>query len=259
MKPLTRTRSALTICALALLIAGCDRTPQVVPLPYPPGSAPGAKSPVSLRTYSVPAGQRPAAYDALRALLTAGDKIGSVRMGPSGTLMVLTTGAIHEGVASFVAELQKAPPAAAPEAKNVVGRYWFVEGRLGEGEDDPALAPIAQTLKAIEQRQGPMIFSLVEQVQVRSSAGDRGSAIGRAARVMQSLVALPGGALKGRLELSLNDQRAETKTEINVRYDQDLVLGQAGLGSRQLITADGAPTSARDGLLLYIARFSTEP
>ncbi len=47
--------------------------------------------------------------------------------------------------------------------------FWTIDAQPGAGSDDPALAPLADTLKALHAAMGPQHFSLVEAVSEQSS------------------------------------------------------------------------------------------
>lgn len=249
----------VTLFALLALTA-CERAPQVITLASPEAPAEAAPNPMQLKTYKVPEAHLDRTHQALRKLLapTKESIMGQVRIGPGGSLMVLTTEALHGGIERFIQEIEEAPVVQDLDDRNIHGRYWFVIGRPGEGEDDAALAPIASTLQGIERAQGvPMTFSLMEHIQIQSGAGgSTAEAEGRRVQVVQSVFNTPNGALRGRIKLHVSQTPGEVQTEINIRPGQDLVLGQAGYGEfRRHGRPDEAALQPTDEVLLYVTRF----
>jgi hypothetical protein len=215
-----------------------------------------------MKVYAVPAGYQAMLAEELQRLLIVGDRpLGKVRQMPGDQMMVLAPESIHGGVVTLLDALQKAPPPAAQD-QDIESRYWFVLAQPGEGADGAGLEAISATLAQVEAKQGPMTFTLMDQLIMRGSDGRESQSQSRYARVVQRL--FPGSAQQtlGNLSITVHN-RSLIETEVHIRAGQTLVLGQVGYEDPDaprrdiVLRADGQtpPTPPPSQALLVIARF----
>src|SRR5690606_15753899 len=124
-----------------------------------------------MRTYSVPVEHQKTIEfvlgQAVSVALGRWDQrsVGVLSPGP-GQILVTAPAHIHEDIVRLLAEF-------APVATlNLKTEYWIVRGQDGEAST-PAqnLSAISEVLDTIIAAQGPMTFSLIENVEIQSSAG----------------------------------------------------------------------------------------
>jgi hypothetical protein len=214
--------------------------------------------------YAIPVGYEAMLADELQRLLLLGDRpLGKVRQLPNNQLLVLAPEPVHAGVASLLETLQGAPPPATQtQHLDFESRYWFVIATPGDAPDGPGLTPLQDVLSLIEAKQGPLSFTLLDQLAIRGSDSRESQAQSRFARVTQRLFPAQSQDLLGNLSISVHG-RPLLDTEIRIRDGQTLVLGQVGYEDPTLpaqpLRLEGAPAPQPAPLLLVISRFDPQP
>jgi hypothetical protein len=214
-----------------------------------PGSTDEAEA-VELRVYSVPQAYHNDIRSTLRYALSGkrGDDsllVGRVTSGPNDTLVVTAPPKIHKGIEAFLDELAGMESPAAPPSP-ISMTYWFIVGRpvdpaaladrsgrqyLTTGKQ--SLANLAPALTQIASVQGPTEFRLLEQIQITSIGHDRTEARGKMAMVEQQATRTEHDNIVGEIMLTF-EGRNQMRTQVMLKPDQLLVLGQAGFDARQL-------------------------
>lgn len=262
---------------------------QVITVEAVPGAGGGIASvsasaqPMVLRTYRLPEAQAQRAAAALRSVLegsaVGGDgqpQVGRVSLTAGGQLVVLAPESLHEGVEALVAELL-ANPTGTTVPPTLAMTYWLVAATPGGAGAalDPALAPIAETLRMLAEGQGtPVGFELLEKVTLVSDEGEQATAGGREALIEQSVwrrsddtqAEIRIGMLRGpRLETRVRVHDGQTlvlgqvglEVRAPVSQPQPAATGAAAMGDPSAVTvpsAQVAPSGRRSGTLFYIVQ-----
>jgi hypothetical protein len=230
-----------------------------------------AKSPtdeaeaVELRVYKVPQEYHNDLTSSLRYALSgsSGDNSkleGRVASGPNGTLVITAPPKIHKGVQDFLEDLEGMEKPAAPPSP-VSMTYSFIAGRTIERA---ALSPdrsyriagerkmekLAPALKRISIAQGPMEFSLLEQIQLTSIGHDRAENRGRLASAAQRATMVAQDGIVAEVALSFGDHN-HLRSQIMLEPEQILVIGQTGFANPQL-EPFGRGESSKGAMLYYV-------
>jgi len=210
---------------------------------------------VELRTYQVPEGHKDELRAQLRYVLRSNtdQPIGSVSSDTGNRLIVVAPPGIHEGLAEFVSQIEELGPAEAPSQVRLT--YWLVLGRSAPADpgrpfevSGPAgMKEIEPVLAGIATAQGPTEFRLLERMQLASSGQDWARTRGRVAGIGQR-AAVSGDVVVAEVDVSLG--RQQLQTEVVLRRDQHLVLGQAGAEDETVREAFGQ--GATDVTLYYV-------
>lgn len=242
--------------------------PPQPPQPSAASEGMGAMGGAVLKVYDVPKGYQTMLAEELQRLLIVGDKpVGKVRQMPGDQLMVLAPEPVHGGVVTLLEALRKAPAPPTPaQNQDIESRYWFVLATPGNTPDSEGLSPIQDALGHIEAKQGPMSFTLLDQLTVRGSDGRESHIESRHASISQRLFPGSGQQTLGNLTVEVHN-RSLLNTEIHIRDGQTLVLGQVGYEdpaaartNAHALQVDGQPTPPQPTQTLFVvARFEQLP
>ena len=222
MRPTRPTRPTIVLLLTALSTLACrsERSPA------PPAAEPRGPEMV-LRTYPVPSGtgqEIRSILDNVFAGLEKDKLLARASLSPDGRLVVVGPPGIQDGVKSFLDEVGKAPPPAAPPTVEIT--YWLVAGRRTQKyAAGPGLKDVEKVLAAVADADGPMEFTLVERLRLTSLSSERGFAQGQTAEVSQQAT-VTGGTLVA--DLSVTAKPAIIQTRVQLTPGQTLVLGEAG-------------------------------
>ncbi|UCF68208.1 MAG: hypothetical protein JSV80_02585 [Acidobacteriota bacterium] len=221
---------------------------------------------LELRSYSVPDG-----FDVqqLREYLQSSLSRGETRMGtvvayPDGRLVVTAPPGVHRGVEQLMRDLKKTGPRASePVASMVAVRYWAVIARpaavgtrqtINFAPDSPyASEPLRVVLEELVATQGPLEFSIVEQVRLTSlDQGDRSETRGQRLQIKQRVLQTDAGAPVADISIASFGSKGIThslETRVRLETGKYIVLGQTAYNPR----GGGLPAgwSPSDGILLY--------
>lgn len=228
MKPslrLARAFAALTFSAMAL--AGCHTDPRAA-APEP--------QPLKLKVYDVPNGSAEQMRSVLSQVFSQGQNtppLAKVSVAPDGRLLVVAPEPIQEGVEALLKDLGKVAPRTTP---TIEMKYWIVLAKPGAGGPiPPELQEIAPALQSVSQAQGGLSFEPLESLALRTRGDEDGTVRGRRVKVWQVASANHGGTVNARLSIDAGElTRLTSKLETNVELkpDQTLVLGEAGIDVR---------------------------
>lgn len=233
------------------------------PAPKEPG---GEGDGPELRTYTVPTG-----YDGvsiknyLRGSFDSGEtKLGTVLTYPDGILVVTAPPRIHAGIRQLFAELEERGPRPQSLGTTVALRYWILIARsaAGPGEsvrfasaalrDAGSLRPV---LDELAETQGPLEFSLLEQISLASlDQGDRAQTRGRQFVVEQRVLRPDAGSPIADISIQSFGQRGNThavETRVRLESGKYVVLGQTAYNA----ASEGLPEGwnlSDEPLLFYV-------
>lgn len=183
-----------TILLLACLL-GCSPVPASVEAP--PG-APAAAA-MQMRSWPLPAGVAPVLADAIDDALRIDRDLtqGQAIVGPGGSLVVVATPSVLEGVEALIAQAVASP---APAPRNVELSYWLVTGSAGEPSRSAGLDAVSEALDVLRSSDGVDRFELLSSRTLRTldgspgelEGGTHGDAPGHLA-VEQRVTIEPGG------------------------------------------------------------------
>ncbi|MBE2253895.1 MAG: hypothetical protein IAE78_30480 [Myxococcus sp.] len=233
---------ALVLC---LSLTACPATP----------TADGRTPALVLRSYEVPPGSGQRLRSVLKEVLWFGSEgkdantyVGRVDVSPDGQLLVLAPASVHEGVDALVASV-KARGLKEPETVTLT--YWVVTGTPGAEQSQPMPEVIQPALTEVTKAEGPLGFTLAEQLSVSSLPGERGEMNGRDTSVDQFVSAV-GEALMADLRLERLGQRIRTRVRLSP--GKVVVLASSGApeknsgdASKRVFFIVKAATSAGDG------------
>lgn len=215
----TRMKRSLRLAAsstLLLALAACQGS----------GGSNAQDIPMELKAYSVPNEQTADLVKALNQSLSEQKARASTAM--PGKILVYAPRDTQGSIGTVIDELSKSAPARPTEAPLQL-HFWMIEAQPGLGNDDPALVPLSDTLKALRVSLGPQHFSLVESVSGQSS-GSGTLMIGNA-HVYQFKGHVGDGGIH--LDLGYQDQTSHglgiqsLQVELTVQPGQYVVLAQA--------------------------------
>ena len=198
-------------------------------------------TPMELKAYSVPNQQTADLVKALNQSLSEQKAHASTAM--PGKILVYAPRDTQESIGTVIDELSKSAPAKPVETPLQV-HFWMIEAEPGAGNDDPALLPLSDTLKALRASLGPQHFNLVESVSGQSS-GSGALIIGNG-----HVYEFNGHVNDSGIHLDLNYQDQVShglgiqslRVELTVQTGQYAVLGQAQAAGNG---AGAAPQAAR--------------
>ena len=176
-----------------------------------------------LRVYELPAGQGPGITEALSRVLSRGASgpVGTARLTPDGSLLVLAPLAVHSGVAEM---LESRDETTLP--RTVELRYWFVDGRpRNETEISAGLESVGGALTSIAGDQGPMQFVLSEQSSLRSLSGHHGRTSARHMNTSQTASVVGEQIL---VDLHISGRGRDLSTTVRLEDGGTVVLGEMG-------------------------------
>ncbi len=224
------------------------------------GTADDTPAPAELRTYAVAPELKAEMLRMLRLAVERGTGLGWVTDGPGDTLIVVAPARIQSGIADML----DAGFTPSPAPSSVKLTYWLLVGRPLDTGNEPAsfrvagsrrlnhLEPVMTQLVAA---QGSSEFALLEEIQVLSMVQDQGQATGKTAQVEQT-VTQAGERIVAYVSIALPTTRYSFESQVSLRPEQYLVVGQVGLDDSQVgfFRPDVGPfpdSRAEDDLTLY--------
>jgi hypothetical protein len=232
-----------SVLILLILVTGCGR----------PLEDKENEQSLVLQSYTVPAEYASEVSSIINSLLTKMEggqqvKIGQARVGPGNIVLVTAPASIQSGIEKMISDLKQSKPEPPPMVSLT---YWIVRGRPAKETTWPSnLKEIESALKAVASSDEPMSFSLQERLNLQSLSGEDASIYGRTTSVTQR-VTIREGSVLGDIVIGRNSFQSRVQIEL----DKVLVLGQSGLNSSQLPTANRRGSSDDpEASLLYIVR-----
>jgi hypothetical protein len=227
--------------------------------------------PVELRVYRVPKEYHNDITSSLRYALSgsSGDNsqlVGRVASGPNGTVVVTAPPEIHSGVEAFLDDLAGMEMPPTPPSP-VSMTYSFIAGRqveaatLASGRQyrvagERKMKGLAPALAQISDAQGPMEFSLLEQIQLTSIGHDRAENSGKLASAAQRATMVAREGIVAEVVLRFGDQN-HLRSQIMLQPEQLLVIGQTGFANPQL-EPFGRGESSKGAMLYYVVTANLE-
>ena len=225
--------------AAALLLTACTLPPQPAPAPAP--------EPLVLETHAVPAGKAPEVVSLINRLFHSrvqgvdnlGNPVGvsggaRAVEGPSGAVVVVASASLQAGVRDLLATL---PDQADDGPRAMELEYWFATATPADGHAHPdGLAPIADALAAVESVTGPATWTTLAHRRLVSLDSERGELEGESVTVEQ---VLSWQADRGVIVADVHTwmrRSGGTKTRVELRPDQTLVLSEVGGADETLYT-----------------------
>lgn len=240
-------RYALMIPMIALLTC-CAKSPEPTANSNPP----------ILRTYAVPEGMGPQVVRVLNRNMSAiaqkeaMDVTGRAELLPNGHVAFLAPESIHQGMNELLESLKNTP---APPAVNAQMELWFVLVN-NEGQQKQVLGN--QELRDVvhEALQGePAFAKVLEKFRLQVSAGNKARIRGHYF-AMEYMLSPKGKDLVARLEIEANRLNSELRTDLYLKADKYLILGESSVIVREdYLTRSGIKDG--DYTLLIIMKADT--
>lgn len=261
-----QTRRMTVLIGAAVLVggsmlAGCDLRRGN------PGAEGDPAGRAELRTYDVAPEHQDDLQRVLRQVLGSGEtRLGRVTAGPGGTFIVVAPESIQTGIRNMLSN----GFAPSPAPTQVKLTYSLLLGRPVDSGAEPAIYSVSgpRSLRYLEPvmtqlvaAQGSAEFTLLEELQVLSMVQDQGQASGKFARVEQT-VTQAGEQMVAYVAVSMLNNQYMFSSQVSLRAEQYLVVGQAGLDGRRFGPAfEPFPNSlpGEDLTLYYVVRAELAP
>jgi len=225
-----------SICAglLSLGMVGCE------PHPAPQPTVPLSSTDMTLRTYKLPPGHGPKIRPILSNLLKNGDQqVGRTALAPDDRLVVLAPDSIHRGIEVFLKDLNASSTPLKPPP-TVALTHWLVVAAPGPSPDESCgpkglqcLRGGPEVVKAVEAvdksngaGSGPMHYTLLEQLSIRSMDSEHAELDGATAHIKQRAT-VEGGKIVADLNVRVMRRNAAgIETRLQFSPNQTVILGQ---------------------------------
>lgn len=193
--------------------------------PEPQPASP-TEAELEMRVFDVAAGNQELTASLINRLLPT-PKDGRAMKGPNGTVVVVASSSVLDGVGDLVGRLEDAPAPAETGPATVELEYWVVTGKPAA---EPVIPQDLQTLgpavEAIITADGPQTLSRRNHQRLVTRQGRAGTLDTNAMRIEQRIEVDESDRIHAEIEIRLGGE-ARFETEIAVQPGKYVVLAQA--------------------------------